>query len=131
MVYERKTEKEFFCPLEYGLEIFGGKWKARIICTLATIDSMRYGTLKEEMINISDAVLSSMLKELMADKMIERQQFEEIPPRVEYSLTEKGKSIIPILQSIYDWSQIQTNYEIEVKIPACKKSKMTKKRSNL
>lgn len=56
------------------------------------------------MANITDAVLATTLKELMNDAMIERQQFDEIPPRVEYRLTEKGRSVIPILQTICEWS---------------------------
>ena len=53
----------------------------------------------------SDAVLADMLKELISDGMVERIQYNEIPPRVEYLLTEKGKSVLPILQSICDWSK--------------------------
>lgn len=56
------------------------------------------------MLNITDAVLSSALKELIADEIIRRQSYDEIPPRVEYSLTEKGQSVVPIFQSICRWS---------------------------
>ena len=100
MRYEPKTEKERLCPLEFGLEIFGGKWKSRILCVLSTADIMRYTEIKKELNNITDAVLASMLKELIADEMISRTQYNEIPPKVEYSLTEKGRSVLPILQNI-------------------------------
>jgi DNA-binding HxlR family transcriptional regulator len=103
-MYQPKTEKDIRCPLEYGLEVFGGKWKSRIICVLAEKSTLRYSALRKEMTNITDAVLASALKELIKDEMVERTQYNEIPPRVEYRLSEKGNSVIPILQSICKWS---------------------------
>ena len=103
-MYRRKTEKEIRCPLEYGLELFGGKWKSRIICVLAQKKTLRYGELRAELANITDAVLSAALKELLDGGMALRRSYDEIPPRVEYSLTDKGRSAVPILQSICRWS---------------------------
>ena len=103
-MYKPKLEKDIRCPLEYGLEVFGGKWKSRIICVLAEKQALRYSTLRREMGNITDAVLSAALKELIGDNIVCRRSYDEIPPRVEYSLTEKGQSVIPILQSICRWS---------------------------
>lgn len=103
-MYKPKLEKDIRCPLEYGLDIFGGKWKSRVICVLAAKEILRYSALRKEMTNITDAVLAATLKELIADGIIERRQFNEIPPRVEYSLTNKGRSVVPILQSICKWS---------------------------
>ncbi len=120
MKYEHKIEKEIMCPIEYGLDIFGGKWKSRIVCVLASSDVMRYSEIRKELSNITDAVLAAMLKEMMADGLISRKQYEEIPPRVVYSLTEKGKSVLPILQSICRWSRLQTKDELEKKLPLCK-----------
>ena len=105
MKYKRKLEKEIRCPLEWGVEVFGGKLKSRIICVLYSHKTLRYSQLRQELTNISDAVLADMLKELISDGMVERIQYNEIPPRVEYLLTEKGKSVLPILQSICDWSK--------------------------
>ena len=99
-MYEHKLEKDIRCPLEYGLSIFGGKWKSRIICVLAKKDILRYSEIRKEMTNITDTVLATSLKELILDGIIKRKQFDEIPPRVEYSLSSKGRSIIPILQTI-------------------------------
>ena len=104
MMYKPKLEKDIRCPLEYGLGIFGGKWKSRIICVLAAAGTLRYGELRKEMTNITDAVLAATLKELISDEIILRKSYDEIPPHVEYSLTEKGASIVPILQSICKWS---------------------------
>ena len=84
-MYQPKLEKDIRCPLEYGLDVFGGKWKSRIICVLAERQVLRYSALRREMVNITDAVLAATLKELMADGIVCRQQFDEIPPRVEYT----------------------------------------------
>ncbi len=104
--YKKKLEDDIRCPLEYGLTIFGGKWKSRIICVLSANEKMRYGQIRKEMYNITDAVLASTLKDLLEDDVIGRKSYDEIPPRVEYYLTEKGKSVVPILQSICEWSDI-------------------------
>ena len=103
-MYKKKLPPDIRCPLEYGLEIFGGKWKSRIICVLAAKKNLRYSQLRKEMANITDAVLATTLKELLQSGIIERKSYDEIPPRVEYSLSEKGKSVVPILQDICKWS---------------------------
>lgn len=105
-MYKPKLAKDIRCPLEYGLEVFGGKWKSRIICVLASKKTLRYSNLRKEMTNITDAVLASSLKQLIKDEIVQRKSYDEIPPRVEYSLTEKGTSIVPILQTICRWSGI-------------------------
>lgn len=103
-MYQHKLDKDIRCPLEYGLEVFGGKWKSRVICVLAEKHVLRYSEIRREMANITDAVLAATLKELIADDIIHRKSYDEIPPRVEYSLTDKGISVVPILQSICRWS---------------------------
>ena len=72
MAYERKLEKDIRCPLEYGMALFGGKWKSRILCVLAGQGTLRYSALRKQMGNITDAVLAAALKELLADDMIQR-----------------------------------------------------------
>lgn len=103
-MYQPKFEKDIRCPLEYGLAIFGGKWNSRIICVLAEKDTLRYSEIRKEMTDITDAVLASTLKRLIKNNIVSRKAFNEIPPRVEYCLTEKGLSVVPILQSICRWS---------------------------
>ena len=85
-MYQRKLEKDIRCPLEYGLEVFGGKWNSRIICVLAAKKVLRYSEIRKEMGNITDAVLASSLKGLIANDIVTRKSYDEIPPRVEYSL---------------------------------------------
>lgn len=103
-MYKPKLEKEIRCPLEYGLDIFGGKWNARILCVLSSQGTIRYSRLRRDLCDITDAVLSGALKSLIANDMVERIQYNEIPPRVEYKLSPKGQSAMPILQSICQWS---------------------------
>lgn len=120
-MYKPKLEKDIRCPLEYGLSIFGGKWKSRIICVLASKECLRYSELRNEMVNITDAVLASTIKELVNDGIVERRAYDEIPPRVEYSLTKKGMSVVPILQSICKWSGIYYNTDSENTLRQCQK----------
>lgn len=120
-MYQRKLEKDIRCPLEYGLEIFGGRWNSRIICVLKAKGVLRYSELRKEMGNITDAVLSSTLKTLIANDIVLRTSYDEVPPRVEYLLTEKGESVIPILQSICKWSGIFYKDDSENMMIQCKK----------
>lgn len=119
--YKKKLEDDIRCPLEYGLAIFGGKWKSRIICVLTATKTLRYSEIRRELYNITDAVLASTLKDLMADGIVRRQSYDEIPPRVEYSLTDKGASIVPILQSICQWSDIFYKEDTENQMTQCQK----------
>lgn len=121
MMYQKKMERDIRCPLEYGLEIFGGKWKPRIICVLNEKEVLRYSGIRREMTNITDAVLAATLKELIRDGVIDRTSYDEIPPRVEYRLTEKGKSVVPILQSICKWSGIFYRDENDHILSQCEK----------
>ena len=120
-MYQHKLEKDIRCPLEYGLQVFGGKWKSRIICVLEESGTLRYSMLRKSMGNITDAVLASTLKELMADSIVERKSYDEIPPRVEYRLTEKGKSVVPILQNICKWAGAYHREDSENTLIQCQK----------
>lgn len=103
-MYQPKQQPDIRCPLEYGLRVFGGKWKSRVICVLANRGTMRYSELREALINVTDTVLATTLRELKEDSMIERIQYNEIPPHTEYCLTERGKSVVPVLISICQWA---------------------------
>ena len=120
-MYQKKLEADIRCPLEYGLSLFGGKWKSRIICVLAAQETLRYSELRKEMANITDAVLATTLKELLAADILQRRSYDEIPPRVEYSLTEKGRSVVPILQSICRWAGIFYKDGAEPALPQCRR----------
>lgn len=120
-MYKPKLEKDIRCPLEYGLTVFGGKWKSRIICVLAEKETLRYSSIRNEMTNITDAVLAATLKELITDEIIKRQSYDEVPPRVEYSLTSKGQSVVPILKSICRWSGAYHIEDNENALAQCQK----------
>lgn len=120
-MYQKKMQDDIRCPLEYGLDVFGGKWKSRIICVLAEKKLLRYSEIRNEMCNITDAVLAATLKELIADEIIHRKSYDEVPPRVEYSLTAKGESVVPILQSICKWSGVFYREDNEHTMTQCQK----------
>lgn len=119
--YQKKIEDDIRCPLEYGIAVFGGKWKSRIICELSANERMRYSEIRREMYNITDAVLAATLKELIENGIVDRKSYDEIPPKVEYSLTQKGKSVVPILQSICHWSDAFYREDSENKMAQCQK----------
>lgn len=91
--------------LERGIEAIGGKWKPKALVALAVRGTLRYGELREILNGVSDAVLSATLRDLCADGMAERTQYATMPPRVEYSLTDKGRGAIPVLKGLVAWAQ--------------------------
>ncbi|MGI6575607.1 MAG: winged helix-turn-helix transcriptional regulator [bacterium] len=93
------------CPLTYALNLIGGKWRLPIIWALSKNGTMRYNELKRSIDAITNMMLTQSLKELESYGIIERRQFMEIPPRVEYSLTEHGKSLIPALKALAAWGK--------------------------
>lgn len=93
------------CPIAEALAKIGGKWKLRILCSLSVDGTLRYNDLKQKTTGITPAMLSSSLKELEADGLITRKQYAEVPVRVEYSLTDYGKELWPILHSLGHWAK--------------------------
>lgn len=92
-------------PFGYTLSIIGGKWKMIIMFWLVEYKTLRYGELKRCIGSISDKVLNNQLKELERDGVIIRNEFPEIPPRVEYSLSNRGLSLMPILEEMCKWGE--------------------------
>lgn len=97
-------DNETKCPLRYLIDVFGGKWKLPLICILAGDKPQRYSTIKRRLRDITNMMLSQSLKELEASGLIHREQFNEIPPHVEYSLTERGKEALPFLTEAAKWA---------------------------
>ena len=93
------------CPVKVLMEILSKKWNLRVVFELTRKDSLRFGELKSQITNITNSSLSSTLKELEENKLINRVQYNEIPPHVEYSLTEKGKMLYPIFAEMGKWAQ--------------------------
>ena len=97
------NETKLSCPIEYTMNLIAGKWKLIILWHLSQEAVMRYGEIKKSMNKITHKMLSQQLKELEADGFIHREAYSQIPPKVEYSLTQLGKSFLPVLESMSDW----------------------------
>ena len=95
------------CPLEYALEILGGKWKLKVIWTIFRFKIIRFNKLKRELPGITDLMLTKILKLLVENNIILRTQFNEIPPKVEYSLTANGLKLVESLSNVRQWVQNQ------------------------
>lgn len=102
---EEPNPAEADLPLRYATQEIGGKWKARILWALRSGEPMRYGQVKQGISGITDMMLSSSLKELVSSELVERRQFKEIPPKVEYCLTPDGSEVIPIIRLMCDWAE--------------------------
>ena len=97
-MYQPKLPKDLRCPLEHALDFVSGRWKSRILCLLFSAGALRYGEIKKNLDSITDTVLAATLKEMIADGLVRREQFAEIPPRVEYDLDNKGRELVPFLR---------------------------------
>ena len=103
------------CPAERAVYFLGGKWKIRILFNLLQSKKIRFGELKKRLKTITQQMLSKQLKELEADGVVNRKVIQIMPPNVEYSLTEFGLSVMPILKSFSEWNKKNTR-TISVKL---------------
>ena len=87
----------------YTLSLINGKYKMTILYTLMEFGVVRFNEMKKYIGGISFKTLSTTLKELESDRLVHREEYPQIPPKVEYSLTERGKSLIPILDAMCEW----------------------------
>jgi DNA-binding HxlR family transcriptional regulator len=93
----------FTCGLDATLRVIAGKWKPLILYFLAHDGPVRYGALRRAVRDVSDKVLIQQLKELQADELVERTDYKEVPPRVDYSLTPLGRSLAAALVPLCTW----------------------------
>jgi DNA-binding HxlR family transcriptional regulator len=91
------------CPVSYAVSILDGKWKIPIVWIVGKAEVIRFNELKRKIIGISNIMLSKSLQELENDHIIKRNQYNEIPPRVEYSLTDLGREVQPVLELLGEW----------------------------
>ncbi len=96
------------CPLQHAMLLIGGKWKVQILCAVCNAGSIRYNALRGKLDGVSNTVLSSALKELERDGLLERREFLEVPVRVEYRPTERCRTLLPILEALSDWAEQDT-----------------------
>lgn len=105
------------CPVEATLKIIGGKWKGVILYHLLT-KTMRFNELRRVMPDITQRMLTKQLRELEADKLISRKIYAEVPPKVEYSMTEHGQTLAPVILALSEWGsnhlkQLEFHHESE------------------
>ncbi len=93
----------YFCPVEGTLDVFGGKWKPLIIWFLRK-KVLRFSELQRKIPGITDVMLTKQLRELEHDGIIKRKVYTQVPPKVEYSLTPLGMTLIPLLNALCDWA---------------------------
>lgn len=99
------TEVKENCPMRRTLELLSGKWRTHIIYELCRRPSCRFGELKRAVPRITNAMLTSTLRELEKAGIVHREQFNEVPPHVEYSLTEKGRALLPVFFELAKWGE--------------------------
>ncbi len=92
------------CPIRNVLSRVGDKWSMLVLFTLESNDNQRFKELQRNIPDISQKMLTATLKMLEADGLIRREVFPEVPPRVEYSLTKKGKSLLPLIDNLLSWA---------------------------
>lgn len=93
------------CPMRRTLEMLSGKWRTHIIYELCKHTCCRFGELKKRVPYITNTMLTATLRDLEKLGIVRREQFIEIPPRVEYSLTEKGRALLPVFTELYKWGE--------------------------
>jgi DNA-binding HxlR family transcriptional regulator len=102
----KNKSKNAFCAVDYAFQRIGGKYKGRILWVLRD-GIMRYGELSRAIVGITPKMLTQTLKELEADELVIRKVYLEVPPKVEYSLTETGKELIPFINQMRSWGEKQ------------------------
>ncbi len=97
------------CPVRKTLNLLSGKWRTHIIYELCKRDCCRFGELKKAIPGITNTMLSNTLRDLEDLEIVHREQFNEIPPHVEYTLTEKGKALLPVFTELAKWGENHLN----------------------
>ena len=114
MTYQCDVKKagdvEFRCYFQLAMMVIGGKWKPKVLFHLAQNDAVRFGALRRAVFGITEKMLIQSLKELEKDGIVNRKVYRQVPPKVEYSLTDLGKSFIPVLNSMFDWGKSYASY---------------------
>ncbi|WZL72479.1 helix-turn-helix domain-containing protein [Clostridiaceae bacterium 35-E11] len=95
--------KNYSCTFEITMDLIGGKWKPLIIWRLGTNGTQRFNELKKLIPQITQKMLTQQLRELEADNLVSRKVFPQVPPKVEYSLTALGETLMPILSMMCSW----------------------------
>ncbi len=108
------------CEIEITLKVIGGKYKPLILYYLIENHTKRFGEILSFINNISQKTLTNQLRELEDDGLVKRTVYPEVPPKVEYSITEKGETLLPILELMCQWGEKNINDKFELTTPQCK-----------
>jgi DNA-binding HxlR family transcriptional regulator len=111
--------KEVVCEIEVTLDMISGKWKPLILYFLGQEGTKRFGQIKVFINKISHKSLTYQLRELEEDGLVCRVVYPEVPPKVEYSLTEKGKTLLPILEAMCEWGEKNIGGKYKLINPLC------------
>ena len=90
------------CPVEAALDLVGGKWKA-VILNLLQEETLRFNALHRKLPNTTQRMLTNQLRELESDGLVRREVYAQVPPKVEYSLSDRGQTLAPVLAALRDW----------------------------
>lgn len=112
-------KKKVVCEMEVTVDIIGGKYKATILYLLGDEGTKRFGELKSFLSDVSHKTLTNQLRELEEDGLVQRKVYPQVPPKVEYSLTEKGKSLGAILDLMCEWGEKNMSDKYELINPLC------------
>lgn len=110
--YKKKEikDKSYRCFFELTFLVIGGKWKPIILYKIARDRILRFGELRRQIQGLTERMLSRQLRELENDGLIHREVYKQVPPKVEYSLTELGHSLIPVLLNMREWGVTYETY---------------------
>ena len=109
---KKAGEVEFRCYFQLAMMVIGGKWKPKVLFHLGQNKVVRFGALRRAVFGISEKMLIQSLKELEKDGLVNRKVYRQVPPKVEYSLTEIGQSFVPVLNAMFKWGQSYASYLI-------------------
>ena len=99
------NENKNICSVDYAFKRIGGKYKGRILWCLDYFTICRYGELRKSLTDISPKMLTQALRELESDNLVKRKVYRQVPPKVEYSLTDKGKELSPFIEYLRQWGE--------------------------
>lgn len=97
--------KKYYCSVELTLQVIGGKWKPIIIYRLGVDGTLRFSEIKRAIPNITQKMLTQQLRELEADGVVHREVYPQVPPKVEYSLTDLGQTVVPVISKLCHWGK--------------------------
>ena len=111
---KKAGDVEFRCYFQLAMMVIGGKWKPKVLFHLGRNDAVRFGALRRAVFGISEKMLIQSLKELEKDGLVHRKVYRQVPPKVEYSLTEIGKSFVPVLNAMFEWGKSYASYLVAI-----------------